>query len=111
MAATAQRTFVIFLEFNDRNGRNRTDEFKIEHATTKEQLTVRNAKYNKEWDIFCEPVEKCYVEILRHPTGADASMREWLKELAYYEKRYEYDGYYHEAIEEQVINIDQPIIG
>ena len=58
-------------------------EFKCENANTKEQLVARNEYYGKPvgWEKDAH-----YVEILRHPLGAEAKMQDWLRERAYFEK-------------------------
>ena len=63
---------------------------------------MRNASFTKQSgeDIF-------YTEVLRHPVGAGATMREWVKQRAYYE-RFE-PQFYDEA--EQVLWIDSAIFG
>ena len=69
----------------------------MENATTKEELTVRNACFKNpavEFEIDIQHMEQTlienihYVEILRHPRGADVKMREWVKQMAYHEKKY-----------------------
>ena len=79
------------------------EEFTIENAATNEKLSVRNA-------IFQKPMngtDMHYAEIVRHPTGADAQIREWIKQRAYYEKDYssEIDGLGQYDKEEQTIKI------
>ena len=104
-AATTSSAFVIFLEhiFFSEEEHLRAEERTIQNATIKEQLSVRNA-------IFVKPRNGYtidYVEILRHPTGDDAKMQEWLKQRAYYEK--EYKQYEEDAAvddSKQVIFID-----
>ena len=80
MSATNSSAFVIFLEFYQSS----VEEITIENATTKEQLTIRNA-------IFKKPNEDevHYAEILRHPTGAN---QEWIGYRAYYERMYNDEG-------------------
>ena len=84
LAATTSSAFVIFLEFDYSERHLRVGEFTFENAATKEELTVRDA-------IFKNPLNGAdvhYVELLRHPIGADAIMREWIAKRAYYEKQY-----------------------
>ena len=67
-------------------------------------MTVRNAFFDKPYAD-----EKHYVEIVRHPAGADAQMQEWIKERDYFETKYknnETDG-----DENQVMLIYKPTIG
>ena len=91
MAATTSSTFVIYLQLP--LGYHyylfgRIEEFNIENATTNEQLVVQIACYDMELD----PEDDVhYVELLRHPKGANAEIQEWLKERAYYEKSHKYD--------------------
>ena len=79
MLATTQSAFVCYLQF-DRH--HRADEGTFENATTKEQLAIRNAQFKRPDGIIIH-----YVEIVRHPAGAEAKMREWIKGWAYYEAR------------------------
>ena len=100
MTATTSSAFVIFLQFNLSEQHLRADESTIENATTKEQLTVRNGIFKWLWTGIH------YVEILRNPIGADAKMLEWIKERAYYEKKF--NG--HDETN-KVIWIYEPTIG
>ena len=73
---------------------NRTEEFSIENAATKEELAVRNAISEKPGhggNIH-------YVEIMRYPTGADVNMREWIKVRANFEKNFNGRGKGNKAI-------------
>ena len=96
LAATTQATFVIFIDPIPSSQQHHVDEFNYENATTKEQLTVRNAIFEKPGGNVIH-----YVEILRHQMGANATMREWIKNRAHYEKLYKVDG--DEA--EQIVRI------
>ena len=55
----------------------------IENATTNEQLAIRHGYFDSQQHGTIH-----FVEILRHPMGADANLREWLKKRDYYENRY-----------------------
>jgi len=88
MAAATSSKFVIFLHFYYGEQHIRVEEFNIDNAATNEQLTVRNAMF-KMHPVSSNSIH--YVEILRHPKGADAKMRDWVKGRAYYEKKYK-DG-------------------
>lgn len=83
MAATTSSTFVVFLEFYGHA--YPTDKINLQNATTKEQLTIRDAMFKipKQFERIR------YVEILRHPIGAEAKLREWIEQRAYYEKIYQ----------------------
>ena len=102
VAATSLATFAIFLEFfytYDRKKRaNELKEFTAQNPATNEHLAVRNAIFEKQ---AAGPVY--YVEVLRHPIGADASMRELVKEWAIFEKKYDFRGE-----QEQVISVAGP---
>lgn len=75
MTATTSASFAIFLKFNFYADRNkRAKEFTVQNVATNEQLAVRNIKPGN----FVR-----YVEILRHPIGADANMRKLVKEWAF----------------------------
>ena len=50
---------------------------------------------------------RSYVEVLRHPTGADLKMKEWIEKRAFFEKRYNSD----EIEANKIIRIDNPTIG
>ena len=103
MAATAPSTFVILIDNCitpwGQHPEHRADEFNLDNATTNEQLTVRNGHFKKPkyGDILH------YVEIMRHPKGANAKMRDWLKQRAYYEKKYQ-EG--NKDDEKQVISLN-----
>ena len=86
MAATTASTFVILLHFYYNEHNIRVEEFTMDKAATNEQLAVRNGIFERPegYDIH-------YVEILRHPKGAETIMRDWIKKRAYYEKKYK-DG-------------------
>ena len=97
MTATTSATFAIFIELKFSERDFRVEEFNIEKTATNEQLTVRNAVYNLHH----------YVEIKRHSIGADAFMREWIKERA---SAYAY--YVVKKVDEdKQIWIKQPIVG
>jgi hypothetical protein len=51
-------------------------------------MTVRNASFR--W--LKHGVDIHYAEILRHPFGTDANMREWIEGRAYFEKKYNSNG-------------------
>ena len=92
MAALTPSTFAIILELNSADRNKRANELAVQNAATNEQLIVRYANF---YHIN-------YVEVLCHPIGADANMRERVKEWAYheYKNNYKYD---HQA--DQVISI------
>ena len=111
MAATVQSTFVIFLEFFNFIDRDeRAKEFTVQNPATNEQLSIRNAHFNKPFVQFGGHGQINYVEVLRHPIGADANMREWVKQRAYYDYKYDYQV---RDKAEQVISLTGPslIIG
>ena len=87
MAATTQSTFIIFLEFKYHLGaRNkRAKEFTVQNTATNEQFDVRNAIFDKPYWGRTD-----YAEVLRHPIGADAEIREWIEQRAYYTSKYKY---------------------
>ena len=94
--------FVIFLEFNRDDRNERAEEFAVQNAATNEQLTVRNAHFYKSYWHNAH-----YVEVLRHPIGADTNMRELVKEWAYYENKYKFPNEDRDEAE-QVIFIAGP---
>ena len=100
MDATApSAAFVIFLELCGewRQRDYRAEELTIQNAATKEQLVVRNASFITKYRIRVR-----YVEIQRYPVGAEANMREWIKN----KKEYKSIQYHDEAVPEQMISID-----
>ena len=78
LGATTASTFVISLEFYRDELHDRVEEFKLENAKTNELLAARNAQVQNESDVH-------HVQIVRHPSGADAIMRECIEKRAYYE--------------------------
>ena len=76
LAATAPSTFAILIE---RHEHNRADEFTFYNAATKEEFSVRNAHFIKPRYVNII----YYVEIMRHPKGADAKMRDWIEKRAF----------------------------
>ena len=109
MAATTPSTFVIFLQsfHSEPEGHVRVEKFTIDNAATNEQLTVRNAMF-KMHPTSSNSIH--YVEIVRHPRGAEAKMRDWVKGRAYYKNNYKDDDD-EELDEEKLIWIKQPTIG
>ena len=108
MAAITSSTFVIFI----RNHSNfRPDERAEQSLDTDEELAVRNALFESALE---EENNIEYVEIMRHPIGAETKMREWIKERAYFEKkcrgRYFDDVEQHDQLE-QVVCVTQLTIG
>ena len=102
-AATSPSTFIIYLQHALRqHQRLDAEERTLTNAATKEELTVRNAVFQ------AGALPYHYVEIMRHPIGAEANMREWVKERAYYEKTWNPTAY---GEEEQVIWINRPSVG
>ena len=101
LATTAPSTFVILI--SQPFHLPRVEEFNLENATTSEQLTLRNGHFKK---AINGKILFNYVEIMRHPKGANAKMREWLMQRAYYEKKYNKDNK-----EMQVISIGWLNIG
>ena len=76
------------------------------NAVTNEQLTIRNANFtnaNTNSNINID-----YVEIVRHPMGEAAKMRDWLKQRAYYERMYSRTSYDNDNGTMQEISIDLP---
>jgi len=98
LAATSPSIFVIFLESSQSEQHNRAEKLTIQNAATKEQLVVRNVCFNTTWGF-----DVIYVEIVRHPIGACAKIREWIKKRAYYEKFY--GRSYDET--EQIISVER----
>ena len=105
LAATIPTTFVVYLQFYYSANVKQADEFKIENAATNEELTVSNAIFTPRYGDGIN-----FVEILRHPAGADTKMREWLKKRAYFEKQFEAQDEDDEDAN-KVIWITQPTIG
>ena len=96
---------MILLEFYFDKQHLRADEPPIQNAATKEQLSIRNAIFKKPGNEG----EIQYVEIVRHPAGADVNMREWIKKRAYFVKKYK--NHPTDGDEDQVIWIFFPTIG
>jgi len=95
MAATSSATFAIFLEL-DRDDRNkRAEESTVQNTATNELLAVRNAVFQQNWHNIH------YVEVVRHPIGAEANMRELVKEWAYYERKYTSNSNYYNQVREE----------
>ena len=62
--------------------------FNIENSTTKEQLVIRNAIFETpETEVYYGGIIR-YAEVVRHPIGAAAKMREWVDKRAYFEDAY-----------------------
>ena len=103
LAATTQSAFVIFLQFFRLQSHLRADELTFENEATNEELTIRNAIYEKPNGEIVH-----YVEVLRHPIGAEAKMRKWVKERAYFEQTYNSSN---EIDSNKDIRICKPTIG
>ena len=111
-ATTTSSAFVVYLQvcymslnhllINYVPPHERPAEFTIQNAATKEQLTLRNAEIETKAN---DGIFYYYVEVLRHPIGAEAKMREWVKEWAYYELLWNQRGM------KQVVRIFLPTIG
>ena len=78
----------------------------MENAATNEQLGVRNAILELPETEKHQGLDIHYVEIVRHPAGADAKIRDWIEKRAYFEKIYT-----ENVEEEQQIMISWPTIG
>ena len=72
------------------------------NAATNEELTVRNAQFK--W--LKHDIDIHYVEIVRNSIDDKANIREWIKERAYCEEIYNYNG-----DDNKMIWIDQLTIG
>ena len=95
MAATSSATFAIFLEFAYFDANKRAEEFTVQNTATNELLAVRNAVFQPYWRNIH------YVEVVRHPIGAEANMRELVKEWAYYERKYTSNSNYYNQVREE----------
>ena len=102
LSATTQAAFVIFLQFKHEEQHLRTDELTIGNAATNEELTVRNAQFK--W--LKHDIDIHYVEIVRNSIDDKANIREWIKQRAYCEEIYNYNG-----DDNKMIWIDQLTIG
>ena len=97
--------FAIFLEFTRDDRNERAEEFTVQNTATNEQLAIRNAILDKQYWGRTE-----YMEVLRHPIGADAKIREWIEQRAFYTSKYKYSWQKLDEAE-QVISIASLIIG
>ena len=94
----------------EQHPQQRADELQIENAATNEQLAAQNKVFKSaNYGLHIHH----YLEIVRHPKGANTKIREWIEQRAYYENKYKHDDdgsrSYHEA-DEQMISIPEPAL-